>query len=274
MVRSAFILLSLGCLTIDGVAHAQSTAVYAGDESVRADYAVGPRDVLEVAVVGEPELSGQVVVAEDGVARLPYVGGIQVTGRTVDEVAALISDAYRGDYLVNPQVTVTVKDHRSQQVEVYGAVKRQGAYYLSKPTTVLELLGLAGGVEANKSSNQVVLRHADGSTQTVNYDQMRATGEGNLVLEPGDTVTVQDSQFVYVAGHVEKPGTVAYFDGITVLNALIQAGGPAETARLKGAYILRDGEQIPVNIKRIQDGKDPDEALRPGDKLYLRESPI
>lgn len=240
----------------------------------QADYVVGPRDKLHVEVVGEAELTRDVVVSEDGALQMPYLAPLQVTGRSVQEVASTIADAYRGDYLVNPQVTVSVAQHRSQQVEIYGAVKKQGAYFLTKPTTLLELLGEAGGVETAKSSQQVVVRLPNGETNTVNYENLRASGTGNMILEPGTTITVQDNQVVYVAGHVEKPGAVGYHEGITVLDALIEAGGPAQTARLRGAYILRDGEQIPVNIRKIQDGKDPDVQLAPGDKLYLKESPI
>ena len=240
----------------------------------KAHYVVGPRDLLLVEVVGEAELTREVIVSENGQLQMPYLPPFLVTGRSVQEVATVIADAYRGDYLVNPQITVSVSQHRSQQVEIYGAVKKQGAYFLTKPTTLLELLGEAGGVEVARNSQQVVVRLPSGEVHTVNYENLRASGTGNMILEPGTTITVQDNQVVYVAGHVEKPGAVGYHEGISVLDALIEAGGPAQTARLKGAYILRNGEQIPVNIRKIQDGKDPDVQLVPGDKLYLKESPI
>ncbi len=83
---------------------------------------------------------------------------------------------------------------------------------------------------------------------------------------------------VYVTGAVRNPGAVDYSssEGITVLQAITAAGGPTERANLKKVTIKRrnsDGteEVIPINAKRIQNGKDPDQPLERNDTVVVGE---
>ncbi|MEM6930018.1 MAG: SLBB domain-containing protein, partial [Myxococcota bacterium] len=79
---------------------------------------------------------------------------------------------------------------------------------------------------------------------------------------------------VFVGGEVAKPGQIAFAEGVTVSEAVMKAGGHSETARLAGAYVLRDGSRIPVNLRRILRGKADDPELRPGDQVMVPESPL
>lgn len=245
-------------------------AAFAADE---ADYQIGPRDVVEVEVYDEPEMSKSYEVSANGTITVPFLGVIEVRGRTSADVAEQLTTGYLDGILVHPQVTVRVAEHRSQQVEVYGAVEKPGPYYLEGPTTLLEILGRAGWVDTDKSSNHVVLRRSTGDSVALTLDAV-VSGEKNLELRRGDVVSVEEGQVVYVGGEVEKAGPVIYSEGLTVMQALLRAGGPNETARLKGAYIVRNGEKVPVNLRRISDGRDADLAMQPGDQLFLKENPI
>jgi len=241
---------------------------------VRDAYRIGPRDILSISVYGEEDLTGKQPVTEDGHVFVPLLGEVPVEGLTAQETARLLTERLADGYLVSPQVSVQVDEYLSQKVSVVGAVKQPGDYFLSGPTTLLDVIARAGNIDTERSAREVRVRRASGETVVVGIDALLSTGAGDLPLRAGDVVTVPPGQFVYVAGEVEKPGAVVFWEGLTVTQALTKAGGPSETARLKGAYILRDGERIPVNLRRILEGREADIALEPGDQLFLKESPI
>lgn len=229
--------------------------------------------MVEVEVYDEPELSKAYEVSASGTITVPFLGELPVKGQTSNDVARQLTEGYLDGILVHPQISVRVAEHRSQQVEVYGAVEKPGPYYLEGPTTLLEILGRAGWIDTDKSSNHVVLRRDDGDSVTLTVAAV-VSGERNIPLRRGDVVSVEEGQVVYVGGEVEKAGPVIYSEGLTVMQALLRAGGPSETARLKGAYIVRNGEKVPVNLRRISDGRDADLTMEPGDQLFLKESPL
>lgn len=245
-------------------------AAFAADDA----YRIGPQDVLTVDVYDEPELSGKRTVTSDGTVFVALIDAVEVEGLTAEEAAERIAEELRDGYLVSPQVSVAITEYRSQKVSVVGAVKNPGEYYLSAPTTLLEMLARAGNVDGKVSAGEVRVRRANGDTVVMSLDALFGTGDGDLQLRAGDIVSIPEGQFVYVAGEVQKPGAIVFWDGLTVTQALTKAGGPSEYARLKGAYILRDGERVPVNLKRILDGREADMTLEPGDQLVLKQSPI
>lgn len=238
-----------------------------------ADYKVGPRDVIEVEVYGEPDLSRPYEVSSAGEITVPFLGAVPVVGLTPLEVGERLVVGYRDGILNNPQISVRVGEHRSQQIEVYGAVKKPGPYYLEGPTTLLEAIGLAGWVDLQKSTNHVILRRATGEVVALSLDSVQS-GERNVTLMAGDVVSVEEGQVVYVGGEVEKAGPVAFTQGLTVMQALLRAGGPNETALMRGAYVVRDGEKLEVNLRRIADGRESDLVMQPGDQLFLKENPL
>src|SRR3990172_571837 len=113
--------------------------------SVDADYRVGPGDVLEVEVYDDPDLSGLVTVQHGGEISFPLLGDIDVNGLTARQVRETLTRLLAKDYLVDPQVAVRVKEHRSQWITVVGDVVRPGKYFLQGSKTLLELLTEAGG---------------------------------------------------------------------------------------------------------------------------------
>ena len=110
------------------------------------EYTIGPRDVLSIAVWGHGDLSREYAVAPDGVVSFPLVGAVQAGGLTVTQLALRLTELLEKDYLVNPQVIVSVKEYLSRKVHVLGEAERPGLFYLSGPTTVLDILSKAGGL--------------------------------------------------------------------------------------------------------------------------------
>jgi polysaccharide biosynthesis/export protein len=158
-------------------------------------YVIGPDDILQIIFWREKELSGDVVVRPDGRISLPLLNDVVAAGRTPEELrTTLITEASR--YFGNPNPTVVVKEIRSRKVFITGAVEKPGPYVVTSPTTVLQLIALAGGLkEYADKKNILVMRTADGKQTgyVVDYNAIlrRQNLEQNFLLEPGDTVLVR-----------------------------------------------------------------------------------
>ncbi len=158
------------------------------------DYRVGSGDVIEISVWKEPEISSAVVVRPDGKISLPLVNDLYVTGKTPMEIQEIVLEKLTS-FINSPSVTVTVQEIRSKKIYVIGEVNRTGAYQITQPTTVLQILTEAGGLlPFAKQKGIYVLRTENGIHQRFpfNYkDVLKGKKIGqNILLEPGDTVVV------------------------------------------------------------------------------------
>lgn len=266
---------SLAILMWAGLAHAESPDRSSDDAALQVGYDVGPGDVVKIQVYNEADLSGSYPVGEGGGIDLPLVGIYVVAGKDVEEIAAGLKALLAKDFLVDPQVFVAVETFASRKVKVMGAVPKPGVFPLSGEETLLDVLAAAGGVITERSSAEVQVKRArTGEIEPliINLDDLMSRGEGNIRLAAGDTVYVPEGIFVYVSGQVAKPGQVNWRDGMTVSQAIVASGGPSKTANLKRAYILRKGQRIQVNLRKVMKGKAPDIPLQQGDQLFVDES--
>jgi polysaccharide biosynthesis/export protein len=276
MIRTAHILVLLaGLLGLVGIAAPAMASP--GDAVADADavYRVGAGDSLRIKVVGEEDLTGDFLVDDGGRLDLPMVGVLPADGLTPTQIGTRLTRRLEQDFLVDPQVSVQVQTFASRPVQVLGAVRKPGTYYLEGPTRLLEILAQVGGVLDEKSSQEVrVSRADDREPVVVDLEALMLTGDGDVVLSSGDVVHVLEGKVIYVNGQVGQPGSVAWKGGITVTRALALAGGAKATANLRKAYLLRDGQPQRLNLKRIFRGKDADPVLRPGDQLLVGESAL
>lgn len=240
----------------------------AQDEPVP-EYRLGAGDTITIKVYGEDDLSRDASITAACKIEVPLIGGVEVCGKTTDQVGETIRRRLADGFLREPNVFVGVSTYGSQKVEVKGNVKKPGVYVLTGPTTLSAAVTLAGGPE---SPNVIRVRLvSDDGTVEHSLDQMSSTSP--VWVEPGDVVELLPPVTVQVFGQVEESGPVAYEPGMTVTQALGLAGGATELAGLGRAYIRRaDGSQERVNIRRIQLGKDEDVVLQPDDQLVIRRS--
>jgi polysaccharide export outer membrane protein len=159
-------------------------------------YKIGPLDLLEISVFKVPELSKSVQVADVGSINYPLVGEIQAAGRTPQEVERELTQKLGAKYLQSPQVTVLVKEYNSQRVTVEGAVKKPGVYPLRGPTTLLQSIAMAEGLDKTSASGDVVVFRTTGGKRTgarFDIDTIRDGTADNPTLMAGDVVVVTDS---------------------------------------------------------------------------------
>jgi len=250
---------------------------------VAQEYTIGPGDVLKITVWGHDDLSKDYPVAQDGRVPFPLIGSVQAVGLTTTELAKRIRDLLEKDYLVNPQVIIGVKDYLSKKVNVMGEAEKPGLYYLTGPTTLLELLSKAGGLAKTAGKDLVLVRtetadgksHPAGST-ILRLDIRKIQGgdvKENVLLQNGDTMFVPKASAFFVLGEVNKAGTFPLDKETSALEAITLAGGFSPTAAASGVKVLRrsaDGKQetIPLDLAGAIP-KDKSFRLEEGDTVLV-----
>jgi polysaccharide export outer membrane protein len=159
-----------------------------------AGYVIGPEDVVSVLVWRNQEMSGDFVVRPDGQITMPLMNDIKAAGLTPEQLRAELTKA-ASKFLEEPSVTVGVKAINSRKVYITGMVEKRGAYPLTGPTTVVQLISIAGGLlEFADSKKIMIVRTEDGKqvAYKFNYKDF-AQGKNlkqNIELKPGDQVIV------------------------------------------------------------------------------------
>lgn len=245
-------------------------------------YLIGGGDVLEVNVWKNAELSRNVTVRPDGRITLPLVRDVVATGLTAAELGETLAERL-GAFVNAPNVTVTVVEARSSRVYTQGAVAG-GAHPLTAPMSARQLLARAGGPLPDADLKRAhVLR--EGRRLDLDLGPDAASQErGDLVLQSGDILVVpfraSSDERVLVVGEVERPVSVPFRPGMTLLDAFVASGGATPHADLSRARIAREGadrlpEAIPVNIELIlkEASFGPNVRLRAGDTLLIPRRP-
>lgn len=163
----------------------------------RAEYVIGPADVLRIQVWKQPELSVDVPVRPDGKITVPLANDVQAAGLTTNEVRDVIIKALT-DFVAAPDVTVIVREIRSKNIQVVGEVLRPQTVSLATDMRALDAIAVAGGFSpyADTSDVRILRPNPDGSVieYRFNYNAfLRGKHpEANQRLHPGDTIVVPD----------------------------------------------------------------------------------
>jgi protein involved in polysaccharide export with SLBB domain len=180
-----------GCLTTSG-----SLGIRTAERPPTVDLSLGPADVFDVRVYGEPELSSTYRVANDGSIQFPLIGAVDVKGKLPAQVAKDIEERLLA-YLKHPQVNVFVKETNSKKITIYGQVRNPGTINYVEAMTIAQAISVVGGLNALAARDRTrVTRARDGKTETLQVNLKEVT-EGNLTfyLQPGDEIFVPERVF-------------------------------------------------------------------------------
>jgi polysaccharide biosynthesis/export protein len=244
------------------------------------EYRIGAGDKLEISVFGHEDLNKVVEVRGDGTINYPLIGSLEVAGKTVTQVDEQITGLLAKDFLVDPQVSVDVREYQSQWVTIIGEVRTPGRYVLKRNMRLIDLLAEAAGATKEAGTEILVTRRQDQDGHqprqiVVNRDRLlsRDNQDANLILEHGDIVTIGEKEVYYIRGEVAKPGSYYLEKGLTILRSISVAGGLSQFANRKEVDLLREGpkgqQKIRVNLKAIEDGKKQDIPLLPNDVIIV-----
>lgn len=165
----------------------------------REDTSLGVGDVFAVRVYGEPDLSQDYRVGSDGTIDFPLLGSLVVEGLAPSVIAERLEQRLRADQiLVDPQVSIFVKEVTSRRVSVVGAVSQSGTFPLTSNMTVVQAISLAGGFSPLASRNDtVVTRREDDELRRyrIRVDDVTRGRVADFILRPGDIVFVPQRAF-------------------------------------------------------------------------------
>jgi polysaccharide export outer membrane protein len=166
------------------------------------DYLLRPADILQVKVFQEDDLTREVSVSREFGISLPLIGNLDLRNRTVRQAEELIRQLYDRDFLVNPQVTVTVLRYAERAVNVIGSVNSPQAvpFPPERGLTLLEAIARSGGFSRLADRSNVKITRTDergvSVTFTVNAERLLDSRSANLwSLQVDDVIYVPEKFF-------------------------------------------------------------------------------
>ncbi len=263
-------------------------------------YLLGPGDVVDIRVFGQPDLTTSAQVDSDGnLSSLPFLEApIKAKCRTDKDVQKDIAAAY-AKFINNPQVSVRISERNSRQpATVFGAVRQPTRVEMKRKVRLNELMAVSGGF-TERASGTIQILHTeplmcpeageeaeaapiDGTKiplQIVKISDLRSgKPEANPVIRPGDYVLVTEAEPVYITGAVMSPGGIYLREQLMLSRALAMVGGTRKEAKLSDVRIFRqiagsaNQEVIHVDVSAIKKNQQPDFLLQPYDVVEVSEA--
>jgi polysaccharide export outer membrane protein len=173
---------------------AAAATVVPGAVPLPDDYVIGAEDVLSIVFWRDKDMSADVSVRPDGKISLPLLNDVQAAGLTPIQLRDRLVEVSK-QFFEDPSVSVVVKNINSRKVFITGQVSKPGPYALVAPTTVLQLISIAGGLQEYADSKKIlIIRNENGRPMSYafNYKDVvaRRNLRQNILLKPGDTVIV------------------------------------------------------------------------------------
>jgi polysaccharide export outer membrane protein len=240
-------------------------------------------DTIQVSIQNLPEYTVLREIPPDGTLplyRAPRAAN--ALGKTTQALESEIAEIYADR--VDAYVTVSIVTAAPRTLFVSGAVRTPQAYSLrpGERLTVLQAVILAGGPEpeANLANVRIMRFHPDlgriVSSPALDVDRVKTSGDqsDNLAVLPGDTIVVAAAAHhqIHVFGHVERPGPLRFYEGITLSRAVTETGGFRKFARTSAIRVVRGGNHtIVYDFTELLAGNVEDLVLQPGDVIYVDE---
>jgi len=251
-------------------------------------YQLGAADEIEISVWQHDDLYKEVKVSPDGYISYPFIGYFKVAGMTIDEIQSYIKKKLE-EYIIEPEVTVIVKEYKSHKAFILGQVKNPGFVSLAGGERILELVLKQGGFLPTSDLKNIDIIHSNGTKKIVNIEDFILGKDinQNVKISAGDVVYVPELKYmpvskraIYLFGAVAKPGLYEYKDGMRVLDLISEAGNPEFSASANSTKIIRGSPDSPqiinVHLKSIiQKGRfDENLPLQPKDIVYVPDNMI
>jgi len=264
------------------------------------NYLLGPGDVLDVRVFGQPDLNATAEVDSEGnISSLPFLETpVRARCRTEKDVQKDIATAY-SKYLKSPQVSVRITERKSRQpATIFGAVRQPTRIQMMRKVRLNEVMAASGGF-TERASGTIQILHTepimcpepgeeaaaaaiDGTKIPLEIvkveDWKSGKPDANPFIRPGDYIIVTEAEPVYITGSVTAPQGVFMHDHLTLSTALAMVGGVKKEAKSNDIRIYRlkpgspDRDTIRVDLAAIKKGQKPDFLLQAYDVIEVPEA--
>ena len=254
-------------------------------------FTLGPGDILNLSLFGQPDADRkEVPIAPDG--RISFLQAVDVmaAGLTVDELRAKLDEDLAKFYRA-PRTIVSPVTIRSKKYYVLGKVANRGVYSLDRPTSLIEAVARAHGIETGLLDESDIIDLADlqrsflmrnGKRVEVNLEKLFQEGDlsQNVLLEPEDFLYFASAaaKEVYVLGEVQSPGPLPWKSSVTAVTAIADRGGFNQRAYKSKVVVIRGSMNNPrtfiVNAWGTFEAKHLDFKLEPKDIVYVHYRPF
>ena len=252
-------------------------------------YTLGAGDIIDIAFYGRTELDrGQIFVQPDGSVSYLQAQNIPAAGLTIDALRTRL-ETELSRYHRQPRLVLSPVELRSKRYVILGKVVDKGSFPLDRPTTILEAVARARGIETGLfEQNTVELADQPrsflmrgGARVPVDFEALFLRGDlsQNVALEPGDFLNFPSAvtNEVYVLGEVGQPGILGVTNGLSTVGAIAIRGGFTRAAFRQRVLIVRGSlqnpERIVVDTAAVLAGRQPDVVLQPKDIVYVSARP-
>ncbi|MBI5206711.1 MAG: SLBB domain-containing protein [Candidatus Firestonebacteria bacterium] len=248
------------------------------------NYTLGIGDILDIYVWKEPDLTRTITIRPDGYISFPLIGDIKAEGITPSSLSEILKKNLSAQ-IKDPQLTVIVKESKSQKIYIFGEVQRPGEYFIENKIGLIASITKAGGYKENIAdlSSIFVIRedklNKNKIRKEVNLKKFLLDGDlsQDIDIETGDVIYVPKVfKKVYVLGEVRNPGVFNLEDDDGVIEAITNAGGyNIEKANMKKIVIVRKGaldkEISKLDLEKFIELGDPYQnvEIKNGDIIYV-----
>jgi len=247
---------------------------FASAQDRQPEYRIGPGDSIRIVVFQNPDLTLETRVTENGFISYPLIGSLQIGGLTIPGAEQAIAGALQaGNYIERPQVNIVLTTNRGNQVSVLGAVNRAGRFPLETLDIRLsEMIAIAGGISGSGADTVILTGTRGGKPLRLEVD-VAGMFLGNrldrdVLVAGGDVIYVHRQPMFYIYGEVARPGSYRLERGMTLRQALAQAGGPSGRGTERGPRIHRRDATGKVQTVTLAS----DEPVLPDDVIFIREA--
>jgi polysaccharide export outer membrane protein len=264
-----------------------SVTVFAAEEAAtkaNRDYILGAGDLVRISVYGSPDLLTEARLSAAGTITFPLVGELTLGGLSAAASEKKIAEQLeKGGFVKKAQVNLVVVQFQSQFVSVLGDVYKPGKFPLDRPSTLSDVLAMAGGATPNGSDMITLIRNEGGKTTKQEFDLRNLINASNSDSNPKvmhDDIIYVNGREISVLGQVNRPGKYSVASGVrTVIDFLSQAGGVAAGGADSIIVITkRNGKTVKQEIDIDQLYRKGDTSINfelvDGDSIYVPRTPV
>lgn len=238
------------------------------------DITLGSGDLIKVVVFQNPDLTVETRVGETGEITYPLLGRVQVGGLTIDAAEKQIAKGLRdGGFVPQPQVNIILSQILGNRVAVLGMVNRAGRVPIETYNTrITDILAMSGGIGPGGDDVIILIGTREGKPFRKEIDVpaifLEGKRENDIVVAGGDIIYVHRAPMYYIYGEIQRAGSFRVERGMTIQQALAQAGGPGARGMEYWIRLHRRDKSGEV-VKSSPELFDP---VLPNDVIYVRES--
>lgn len=248
------------------------------------EYKISAGDIINLKTTYKTIDDTDYIVNVTGYINVEKIGNILATGKTLEEVEKEINNRM-SEYYKSEKIILNFKKI-SNNISILGEIKSPGIIPIEGKITLIEAIARVGGFNDGKSKKKYYSRvvGVNGASVIIDLSEILENGDAkkNIFLKKNDMVYIfsKEGNGIYIFGDIAKAGKYDYYDGVSILEALIIAGGPTKYSKLDKIFVIRTDKEKKVRVygcelERIINKKDSEMIyLQNKDIVYIGKSMI